>query len=105
MRWTGRTATRCLLLAAILWLASGCATGPTGSTPYRPKIPPRPVLTVRPDFRDCQTVSGQQGRCVDLWMPDLEAITRWGLDLERELKGACLALGGMAEECRTEPEP
>ena len=69
---------------------------------YRVKIPPRPTLTVQPDFRDCQTVNGQQGRCVDLWEPDLKAMIQWGLLLERELRAACVALGGSSKECGME---
>ena len=93
-----------VVLCFSIILLTACAAPSVSMAPYRPQIPPRPTLTVQPDVIDCQVVNGQRGRCVNLWEPDLKTMVQWGLGLERELKAACLALGGSPKECRTEVE-
>lgn len=85
----------------ILVTTSACATG-LGASTYRPTVPERPTIEARPTVEPCALGSGEPGACVKLWLKDFETVRLWYLTLERELKAACLALGGSAAECRTE---
>ena len=80
-----------LLVAAMVGLLCACATPTTGSS-YRVTIP---VLTVAPLVFDCRLASGATESCIVLLRRDHENIVR-------ELKTACLALGGTAAQCHTE---
>ena len=87
-RWNGRPVLWIVLIAG---LASGCATALPG-TAYRPSIP---TLTMMPEMGQCRFESRASRPCVVLAREDWEAIVR-------ELKAACLALGGSPEACQTE---
>jgi len=61
-----------------------------------PSHPPRHGL--------CEVPENGQTRDVGCWVildEDLTALLRWGLTLERDLKAACLALGGSPVRCGT----
>ena len=82
-RWRGRWA-RCAILMGLM--ISGCAPAP-GPSPYRVELP---ILQARPS--DYQMAEGIWYRCYR--REDAQALVI-------ELKAACLALGGSAEECQT----
>lgn len=69
-------------------LLSGCATGP-GT--YRVSIP---ELTAKPVQGTCK-LRGEPADCTLLLTRDYQSLVR-------ELKAACLALGGSPESCQTE---
>ncbi len=86
----------CCLMAGLL---SACGTtGPSSSSGYRVTLP---VLTLPPKIHECEirnTTTGvtQPAECVTRLKQDDDAIIR-------ELKAACLALGGSDLECQTVP--
>lgn len=89
---------RLLILGlAILATSSSCATVGLQS-PYRPTIPPRPSLESTIDRVPCDYGGSLRTCALALW-EDLEAILRWALDVEREARAACLALGRPPTEC------
>ena len=82
--WSGK---RTLLVLLTVGVASACAPITAGLSPYRVQVP---LLHQSPSE---YTVQGHTYRCYAV--EDAEAIVR-------ELKAACLALGGTAKECQTE---
>lgn len=79
-----------LLLALTGALASACATGPGIST-YRVTIP---ILQAKPKEATC--------RHLEILEPCTVLLTRDYQAIVRELKVACLALGGSPKECQAE---
>ncbi|MGH2368517.1 MAG: hypothetical protein ACRDI2_09965 [Chloroflexota bacterium] len=71
-------------------LTFGCATTPGGSS-YRVTMP---VLSAQPGEGTCRHRDALES-CTFLLTRDYQAIVR-------ELKAACLALGGSPEECQAE---
>lgn len=95
------------IVAAILLTISACAIPTSGSNPYRIEIPARPEIEAAPALVPhgtgaiCVWSDGSVGDCVILYTDDFARIGRYLGQLERELKAACLALGGSDEECKT----
>lgn len=101
----------------ILWVTlifvtlSACATQTPLSPRFQVQIPPRPLFEYGPEVVGCapttpdvpKPIAAVEGRCIVIWEPDWLSIGTWALTLERELKAACLALGGSALRCGTEP--
>ena len=75
-----------LTLVALVW---GCAPVPLRSA-YQVSLPP---LTASPREILCE-LDGRVASCTVLATPDYEALVR-------ELKAACVALGGSDVECQT----
>ena len=91
--WSGRLFIPYLI---VLTFATSCASIPATPT-YQPTIPPRPelqhkILSFEKDERTYTIVD----------LEDWRTIGAWVLALERELKAACLALGGTKAACRAE---
>lgn len=84
--WSGRPGLLRPLIFAVA--ISGCATAPQPS-PYRVEMP---LLTMAPT--DYQIEEGTWLRCYD---------RNDALAIIRELKAACLALGGTPEACQAAP--
>ena len=87
----GRRIIQCALILAILLPISCTSLTSPPSLPI--KIPNRPALD------GSQRVDGDR---VSLSLSQWTALREWWLGLERELKTACLALGGSSAECKTE---
>ena len=84
-----------LLLGLVVVLSWGCSLG-AGLSSYQVKVP---ILTLEARTFQCredrlgQVIEPRE--CVALLRSDYEKIVR-------ELKAACLALGGSPEDCQTE---
>ena len=85
--WAGR---RLLLMILVVALSYSCAGTPCKS-PYRVVIP---ILEAEPQIVTCRQ-GLTETRCLLLLEEDHRRVVR-------ELKAACLALGGSAESCRTQ---
>ena len=101
---SGGWRTRWLALTVALAL-SGCAPA-AGGSPYRVSLPtlradPTCYALTQKARVPCPVTSDAPGRDVG----DLVIVVYWTdwAGLVRELRGACLALGGTATECGTEP--
>lgn len=94
----GWTRTRCLLGLTLL-LGFGCATGSLISrqTPFLPTWPEEPILRMMPRR---VTIAGQTYQVIrdEDWL----ALSRYYLEVERQLTASCLALGGSKVQCHAE---
>ena len=78
------------MLLAALTVGAGCSLG-AGRSPYQVVLP---VLKAEPAPLAC-LVNAVPATCVILEQGDYRSLVR-------ELKAACLALGGSPEDCQTE---
>lgn len=84
---------RCFSVLQIMSLCAlcACSTVPTASS-YKVTIP---LLTVTPQVFECRLASGKTDVCIALLRSDFAALVR-------ELKTACLVLGGSPADCQAE---
>lgn len=83
-------------------ILAGCSIMPRPrSAGYRPTIPPRPVLEAEPLIEPC-AIGDTKTVCATITAKDYRAIRVWGLELEREARAACLALGLGKAACGVE---
>ena len=68
-------------------------------SPYRPTFPPRPILTGRPAPVECE-MADKPAECFLMLVSDWIQVRNYYRLLERELTGACLALGHDETACR-----
>ena len=85
-----------LLAAWISLIASGCALTPAGP-PFLPTFPAVPEFVMRP-----LPLTSDGREYVIVAQPDWLTLGGYILELERQLIGACLALGGSAARCHVE---
>lgn len=83
-----------LLVVLMVGLISACGTAGMAPSPYRVTMP---VLDATPMAVRCQK-NGQPARCKVVLETDWAAVVR-------ELKAACLALGGSDADCLTDERP
>lgn len=85
-------------------MGSACAT-PSLRSPYRPELPPEPILRRAPAMGQCRIADEPAPVwCVLILREDWDAILQWALALQREARAACLALGWDPRTCGVEPE-
>ncbi len=92
MGWrTKRYGSKCALWLTMTFLLSSCGTALVTSESYQVTMP---LLQAQPLIEKCE-VDVQNTWCATLLLEDYQAIVR-------ELKAACLALGGDVETCQTD---
>ena len=92
-----------LILILIFAMISTCMKIPQTSSEYAIKIPEKPVLQIGPQIdQNCYRVDGGKSNpCIWFTFDDFNAIRLWSMNVERELKAACLAMGNSHEKCKT----
>ena len=64
-------------------------------------VPQRPQLDTGVSRVPCPMMSLATGACVVFTDLDYQKVRVWFLNLERDLKAACLALGNSNSDCKT----
>ena len=62
------------------------------------QVPAPPVLQAHPQVHECQ-VNDVPGECISFLVDDMRLVVDYIATLERELRAACLAVGGKPESC------
>jgi hypothetical protein len=108
-RWRIALTIQCLVMCCV---SSACVQAGGILRPgWVPIIPPRPSLRHAPLPGRCAIGEDEAVRCWAILDEDVRDLLQWALTLERDLRAACLALGGRPQQCGTDapgspdPEP